>query len=257
MPRYAQKRSRSSTRYSPNKRYKKTAYKMKRKSYRRKGARSSTTFNKKVLQVIKKTAEPKKVHNLLSIGSLHHNSFNFVQIYNRGSTETIWPPQGDGIGQRNGDEIYSKGFMIRGSFCFAGDRRGSTIRMYMINPKDNDIAVNYNNMFENITDNVAFDPLNKRVIPSSKLLGTYRVPDRSAPTVSVEGNFELIDTNVLVKKWIPFDKKIQFVPGTRAPTNINAYMFLVFTVYDHNTALETDICVKETDLMCTFYYSDP
>ena len=98
--------------------------------------------------------------------------------------------------------------------CFAGDRRGTTIRMYSVAPKDQDIALNYDNMFQNITDNVAVDPLDKRKFPSSKLLGTYKVPDRSAPTLSVDGNFELIDTNVIIKKWIPFDKKIIFMPGT-------------------------------------------
>jgi hypothetical protein len=231
---------------------------MKRKSYRRKGARSGTTFNKRVLQVIKKTAEPKVVHNICSdITTMYHNSFNSWQIYNRGADEAIWPPQGDGVAQRNGDEIYAKGFMIRGSLCFAGDRRGSTVRMYMVNPKSNDIQCTYDNVFQNITDNVAVDPLDKRKYSSTKMLGTYRVPDRSAPTTSIDGTFELIDTNVIIKKWIPFDKKIIFSPGTRAPTNLNDYLKVVFTVYDHNSALETDMCVKSTDMMISFYYADP
>ena len=129
--------------------------------------------------------------------------------------------------------------------------------MYLVNPKDNDVALVYNNMFQNITDNVAVDPLDKSKYAATKLLGTYRVPDRSAPTLSVDGTNELIDTNVIIKKWIPFDKKIKFMPGTSAPTNINAFMQLVFTVYDHNSALESDMCIKSTDLMCSFYYSDP
>ena len=79
----------------------------------------------------------------------------------------------------------------------------------------------------------------------------------SAPTTSVDGTFALIDTNVIIKKWIPFDKKIVFRSATRTPTNLNQYLQLVFTVYDHNSALETDICVKSTDLMVSFYYADP
>ena len=147
--------------------------------------------------------------------------------------------------------------MLRGSMCLAGDRRGSTVRMYAVYPKDNDISLDYDTMFENITNNVELDPLDKRKFPNSKLLATYRVPDRSAPTMSVDGTNELIDTNFIIKKWIPFNKKITFMPGTRAPTNINSSYKLVFTVYDHNSALESDMCVKSTDLMCTFYYSDP
>ena len=246
--------------YSKNgsrKRYKKT-YRPKRKSYRRKPGKSRTAFNKRVLNVIKKTAEPKYVHNVVSeISTMYHNSFNKFPIYNRGDDETVWPPQGDGVGMRYGDEIYGKGFMIRGSLCFAGDRRGTTVRMYMVDPKSNDIPLTYDNMFENITDNVAVDPLDKRKFISTKLLGTYRVPDRSAPTTSIDGTFELIDTNVIIKKWIPFNKKIIFNPTTRSPTNINEYIQIVFTVYDHNSALETDMCVKSTDLMVSFYYADP
>jgi len=231
-----------------------------RPAYRRKQPRngSRVNFNKRVLQVIKKTAEPKQIHNLITaIPNMYHNSFNKYSIYDRGAVETMWPDQGDGVNGRNGDEIYAKGFMIRGSMCFAGDRRGTTIRMYSVAPKDQDIALNYDNMFQNITDNVAVDPLDKRKFPSSKLLGTYKVPDRSAPTLSVDGNFELIDTNVIIKKWIPFDKKIIFMPGTKAPTNINSYLQLVFTAYDHNSASETDECIKSVDLMVTFYYADP
>jgi len=208
--------------------------------------------------VIKKTAEPKVVHIVRDqISSMYHNSFNIQDIYTRGSREGTWPPQGDGVGERNGNEIYAKGWMLRGSCCFAGDRRETTIRMYLVSPKDDDIDLQYDNMFTNITNNVAVDPLEKSKFRSTKLLGTYRVPDRSAPTTSVDGTSELIDTNVIIKKWLPFNKKITFMPGTRTPTNINSFMKLVFTAYDHNSALETDICIKSTDLMTSFYYSDP
>ena len=253
------KRKSSYSNQSFSKRRKTTVRRKRRASYKRKSRIGTRpTFNKRVLQVIKKTAEPKFIHNLCSdISNMYHNSFNQWQIWNRGSRETIWPPQGDGVGQRNGDEIYAKGFMIRGSLCLAGDRRGSTVRMYSVMPKTDNIQTTYDNVFQNITDNVAVDPLDKRKYPSTKMLGTYRVPDRSAPTLSVDGNFELIDTNVIVKKWIPFDKKIVFTPGTRAPTNLNDYFKIVFTVYDHNSASETDICVKSTDLMVSFYYADP
>ena len=37
----------------------------------------------------------------------------------------------------------------------------------------------------------------------------------------------------------------------------NSYMALVITAYDHNSAYETDVCVKSIDLMSSFYYSDP
>ena len=231
---------------------------MKRKSYRRKTPTSRGTFNKRVLQVIKKTAEPKYVHtNISSLTTLYHNSFNLVYIYQRNADNSPWPMQGDGINQRNGNEIYGKGFMLRGSFCFAGDRRGTTLRFYLAHPKENNIPLTYDNVFQNITDNVALDPLDKSKYPSSKFIGTYKVPYRSAPTISIDGTFELIDTNVLIKKWIPFNKKIIFNPGTRAPTQLNEYLQIVFTVYDHNSALETDMLIKSTDLCVSFYYSDP
>ena len=105
------------------------------------------------------------------------------------------------------------------------------------------ITSGYNNVFQNITDNVALHPLDKTQFPSTKFLGSYKIPDRSAPTMSVDGNFELIDSNLIFKKWIPFEKKICFVAGTQSPSNLGAYMALVVKAYDHNSALETDAAV--------------
>ncbi|KAJ1463805.1 hypothetical protein T484DRAFT_3650080 [Baffinella frigidus] len=252
------KRGRSQSRTRQTKRARKNPYTRKRPAYERRAASSSRRFNKQVLNVIKRTAEPKELHTkLTSINTMNHNSFNIQAMYDRNGSHATWPLQGDGTNQRNGNEIYAKGFMIRGSMCFAGDRRGSTLRFYLVNPKDNTVLLNYEKMFQPITNSVAIDPLNRTNYPSAKLIGTYTVPDVSAPTMSVDGNFELIDTNVLIKKWIPFNKKIKFLDGTNAPTNINAYMALIVTCYDHNSASETDECVKATDLMMSFYYSDP
>ena len=152
---------------------------MKRKSYRRKSTKGKGSFNKKVLAVIKRTAEPKRVHMNMNMSQfngpteLYHNSFNQWKIFDMSSNVVMFPNEGVQKYERNGDEIYGKGFMIRGSFGFAGDRRGTTLRFYLVKPK-----------------------------------------------------------------------------------NVNS-MSLVVTAYDHNSALQTDICIKEIDLMCSFYYSDP
>ena len=63
--------------------------------------------------------------------------------------------------------------------------------------------------------------MDKAKFPHNKFKATYKVADRSAPTTSVDGTFELIDTNIIVKMWIPFNKKIHFDPGTQDPTGIN------------------------------------
>jgi hypothetical protein len=235
---------------------------MKRKSYRRKTKRG-TGFNKKVLAVIKRTAEPKKIHiNLATQGSgptsMYHNSFNTWKIFDMASNKETFPIQGDGIGQRNGQEIYGKGFMLRASFGIAGDRRGTTLRFYLVTPINGTTTVDYARMFENITNSVALDPLDKNTFPTTKFLGTYKIPDVSAPTMSVDGTNELIDSKIMFKKWIPFNRKINFLLGdNREPSNVPNSMQLVVTVYDHNSALETDICVKSIDIMSSFYYSDP
>ena len=112
-------------------------------------------------------------------------------------------------------------------------------------------------MFQNITNNVALDPLDKTKYPSAKLIKTLKIPDRSAPTTSIDGTFELIDSNVIFKHDIPFSKKIVFPAGTSVAGNVNNSMTLLVTAYDHNSALETDECIKSIDMLCSFYYSDP
>ncbi|KAJ1469182.1 hypothetical protein T484DRAFT_1754626, partial [Baffinella frigidus] len=210
MPRFAQKRRRNST-FNSRKKSRKNPYTRKRPAYKRRAATSTRRFNKSVLNVIKKTAEPKFIHTALtSITSMSHNSINFQNIFSRDSANPLFPHQGDEVGQRNGNEIYAQGFMLRGSFCLAGDRRGTTLRFYLISEKDNNHPAIYNNVFQNITNNVALDPLDKSKFSSTKLIATLKIPDRSAPTTSVDGTFELIDGNVIFKKWIPFNKKLVF-----------------------------------------------
>ena len=189
---------------------------------------------------------------------LYHNSFNQWKIFDMSNNVVMFPNEGVQKYERNGDEIYGKGFMIRGSFGFAGDRRGTTLRFYLVKPKNVNTTLAYNTMFDNITGNVALDPLDKNEISSTQFLGTYKIPDRSAPTMSVDGTNELIDSNLIFKKWIPYVKKIKFQHAlANTPSNCDNSMSLVVTAYDHNSALQTDICIKEMDLMCSFYYSDP
>ncbi|KAJ1467578.1 hypothetical protein T484DRAFT_1755759 [Baffinella frigidus] len=208
MPRFSQKRGRSQSRTRQTKRSKKNPYTRKRPAYKRRAATSTRRFNKSVLNVIKKTAEPKFIHTAMTdMTSMNHNSINFQNINSRDADNGMFPHQGDEVGQRDGNEVYAKGFMLRGSFCLAGDRRGTTLRFYLISEKDNNHRATYDNVFQNITNNVALDPLDKTKFPSTKLIATLKIPDRSAPTTSVDGTFELIDSNVIFKKWIPFNKK--------------------------------------------------
>ena len=151
-----------------NKRYKKTPYRSKRKSYRRKPTtRGRGSFNKKVMAVIKRTAEPKMKHQNMNQAifngptKLYHNSFNRWSIFDLSGNQAMFPYQGDDKDQRNGDEIFSKGFMIRGSFGFAGDRRVTTLRFYLVKPFNATSTLSYDNMFQAITGNVALDPLDK------------------------------------------------------------------------------------------------
>lgn len=148
--------------------------------------------------------------------------------------------------------------MLRGSFNFAGDRRGTTLRFYLLQPAQVTEAVTYDKLFHNITNNVELDPLDKDMFPQTKYLGAYKIPDRSAPTASIDGTSELIDSNLIFKKWIPFTRKIKFKQNnSNEPTSIPPYMMLLVTAYDHNSAFETDICVKNIDMVASFYYSDP
>jgi hypothetical protein len=129
---------------------------------------------------------------------MYHNSWNGWVLYSVNTPLNLFPPVGDGPGQRNGNEIYAKGFMLRGSFNLAGDRRGTTLRFYLVSPSNTTEAPTYDNVFQNITDNVELDPLDKTKFPHTKQIGTYRLPDRSAPTMSVDGAFELIDSNIKI-----------------------------------------------------------
>jgi len=181
-----------------------------------------------------------------------HNSIVRVPIWDNITNDPIWPIKGDNDNQRDGDEIYVAGFMLRGILQIPADRRNTRVKVFFLpyNSKQGD-PTNFAQLFTQTVDSNMLDPIQTDSWPGIKLIGTYAV--RSSDKLA-EG-----DATIMVKKWLPMKRKIKFAQasGVANPTNIKEMGTLLVCPYDSIQTSETDIIVTNMQWGITMYFKDP
>lgn len=234
--------------------------------------RGNKGFAKAVKNVILKTAEKKFITrdlkdavswnglNVVSATvdvfgqiSVGHNAPFTVNIINNTYPDAAKhpiPAQGVSDQSRNGDEIYGGGFMLRMQIENDANKHNNTWKFWLV--EWNSVQGNPCNpgeFFFTQTGNNLLDTVqNDRW--KAKLLGTYRT---NARDVAVDAK-----TNILVKKWIPFRRKLSFRDD--ASIIVSKGCKEIFTIvgvcYDSsNTAFNTG--AGNVRMNATFYYKDP
>lgn len=220
---------------------------------RRKVRGSRTKFARAVRKVILSTAE-KCYKSIQNDGtSFTHDSLGGVYIWNP-TTTGIWPAQGNGDGERRGDEIYATGIMARMVFQIPYDRRNTKFKMWYIASDDQVQGVpSKSTFFHNISNNVMVDPVQSdRWRGCVRYLGTYscKATDQS-PTGQ--------DKTVIIKKWIPLKRKLTFQSDSSSIpcTGIPPYGRIVIAAYDTITSTTIDVLITHSEITFTLYYKDP
>lgn len=198
---------------------------------------------------ILKTAETK--YKTASIGKteLYHNSLNNLGM----SFSSTWPGQGDGDGQRNGDEIYIQGWKVRLMFGSKADRPNVNYRCFIVKYQHQltgDINT-YSNFFHNTTGNGLLDPVQYKRF---KVLKTFKLRAKGTSMEVGEAGKEFTRTKEL---WVPMRRKIKFVAdASNTAVNINADISLIVLAYDAYGTLITDN-IAYVQGATTLYYKDP
>jgi hypothetical protein len=251
------------------KRAKSSGFRKRKPSYRRTYKKGGSKFAKAVKAVILKTAE-KKYHNAepvfnssydIAFGGypLNHNSM--VRAYLSDNTGLGTPAnhvtaiaQGNTDSLRNGDEIYAKGIMLRGTITIPADRKNTRFRMYWVehNSNNGNLTV-FNDVFHNITGSVHLDPVQTDRW-SLKLLGEYRFSDADTSSTILEGQ----RGTIMIKKWIPFNRKLRYLSDTTmvVTKGMKEQISLLFTTYDNTSAATLSTC-GYVRMAATLHFGDP
>lgn len=200
-----------------------------------------------------------------ALASYYHNTLYFCQLHNSAlTTEHALPTaiaQGDENFQRNGREIYSTGFRVKGVLDIPFDRRNTTVKIFMVenNSNQGSLTAQLFHTGGGSTGNKLLDRINTERFPGVKLLRTLRV---SARDLYVERG-ELTDGGSLATLkydiWIPFKRKLTYkdAGGWCPLTGAKETVQLIYLFYDAAETLETDAVCTRCEQLVTFYYKDP
>lgn len=243
--------------------------------WRRKWIKGKKGFAKAVKKVILSTAESKyrsvrmtDCYTTSSVGTVipmtqwvgvtgafyvNHNRlfrFNIFSNNNPDVNKHPVPSQGNGDGQRNGDEIYAKGIKLRMCLTNGTDHHNAKWRFWLVewNTVQGDPCV-YDNMFHNVSGNLMLDAIQTDRFRATKI-GDYRYRSTDiSPSVNGE---------ILVSKWIPFKRKLCFTADDSIviAKGMKEALTIVGVCYDsQNTSQE--ISIGGITCHATLYYGDP
>lgn len=186
------------------------------------------------------------------IGVSHNAPFQFNILNNSGpnTSDHPLPVQGDGDGNRNGDEIYGKGFMLRIMCENDAGRHNNTWKFWLVEHNTvQGVPCVPSDFFHVVTGNTLIDSIQTDRW-KARLLGSFRTRSRD-----VDPNSK---TNVFIKKWIPFRRKLCFKSDDSIviTKGMKEVFSLVGVCYDTSNTI-FNVALGNIRLSTTFYYADP
>lgn len=182
----------------------------------------------------------------------HNFPFQVMMINNEApnSSQHPIPSQGDGDGNRNGDEIYAKGFRLRMQIENDAGKHNNTWKFWLVeyNAVQGTPAVPAD-FFHAATGNNILDAIQTDRW-KAKLLGVFRTKARDVGQDR--------KTDIFINKWVPFKRKLSFRSDDtlQIAKGMKTYLAIVGVGYDaSNTAGNTGI--GNIRINSTLYYGDP
>jgi len=259
-------RARRSSRWVSRKKARTTRRRWK-PSYRRRYKKGGSRFAKAVKAVILKTAEKKyrlaeTVFNStydVAYGGypLNHNSMvqGFLANNTAPTTAHITNiPQGNRDNERNGDEIYAKGIMLRGTITLPADRKNAKFKLFLVehNTTQGNLT-SFTDVFHSVTGYAYIDPVQTDRW-TLKPLGTYAYRGRDTDSSLLEGQ----RGSIIIKKWIPWQRKLRYLnDGTTAVSQgMKEQLSLLCVSFDNTSTLDTST-IGYIRMAATLHYGDP
>lgn len=257
------KRTRSRT---PGRGFKRTRRQLFRQPAMRKRRRFPRQTTRLVKAITLKMSEPKRKDVSLqftSNGQFAHDALYECVLNTTDQGNTTVPTRliaSGGQSARVGDEVYSTGFMVRGSFGIPFDRRNTIVKIWLVEYNSNQgTPTNQAQWYRDTTGNNMIDPINNDRFPSAKLLKVLRCKARDLYVergeVTDTGSIQQLYYNI----WIPFKRKLHYASASELPpiSGSKERFSLIATAYDTSSTITTDTVVVDHRQSVTWYYKDP
>lgn len=174
--------------------------------------------------------------------TIYHNNtttgFYTLQINNGNST--IMPAQGDTTHTRDGNEVYMSGCTVRLLVKFFSDRLNGKCQVHLISvPKGQSVSP-YENVWDNIANNVMLDPYDKdRVRVHARKVVYPGIMNPGVPTTGKE-------VTRVCKLYVPYRQKVRFTGDADYTHNMARDYFLLINAFDSQGSLTTDsVCTVQ------------
>lgn len=194
---------------------------------------------------------------------LTNNSCTLVRLWDEttNSVTGIWPSQGDGDANREGDRIMCTGLMIRGLMNVHPQFQGLRVKMFYVpyqagqgNPN------NLSEFFHNVSTTAGtvaswpISPFQAKRWPGARYLGTLTTK-HFTPAEDSAGNPKA--SIVMFKKWIPLKKSINYISdAVTQPSNMPPKGVLLFFAYASTEWSRTITVADSFDVNATLYWKD-
>lgn len=252
----------------PFKRTKRVTPRYKKAAARSRVARSNVVASKRkslkriVKDVVMKTTETKqKILAFTTVGLYSgpgselnkgcHNFHTVEHLWDDSATTGLWPISQTNDSGRVGDNINALGIHLRMVLQIPHDRRNMRCKMYFVQWNSNQGDPFDRTRFYHWTmQNTHMDSVNKDNFAGVQYLGTYgcRAVDQTTGSQ---------DKTIMIRKWIPFKKRLTFRGGSGMPTNIKENGAIIFVPYDTVTSAESDVLITRIQTVATLYFKDP
>lgn len=216
-----------------------------------KTGRYSKTFKKRAVKfrsasqikrVIRSNTETKIVDYAYGNQALFHNGgvpigSGMMKLHlNPENVAGVWPAQGDGEENRNGNDIYAIGWTLRMLFRLPLDRLNTKIRCFVIKAvKGSNPVGGYTGMFDGVTNNVLLDPIDKDRV---KVMKTFMIGGGRDlnPGVSTSGK----EKTFMKQVFVPLKKVIRFFDNGTLNNDLLYDYYFVAAAYDTLGSLVSD-----------------
>lgn len=207
----------------------------------------------------------RQVATKFNSNAMNHNTLYNCQLHWSGQSSTAIPtnvPQGSNGDERNGKEIYSVGFRVRGVMTVPYDRRNVRVKIWLVayNTLQGTVTT-FNNWFlPNGSGDGMLDSIDTHRFPGVRLLRTLRVKARDLYIERGELTDSGSDASLYYDIWIPYRRKMTFQSSAQVTpfvTGGKELLSLVCLPYDTVSTLETDTVITSHEQQVTFYFRDP
>lgn len=192
-----------------------------------------------IKQVINSMKETKRVDYSHTRQLMYHNGGvsvapNVWPICTNANTIMWAPSQGDGDGNRDGNDIYVKGFTVRFMVNLPADRLNTKIRCLVVKVPRGYSVTNYTSVMDSITGNSQIDPVDKDRVKVIKQF--FLAPNKVNPSNGATGK----EATQYKKFFIPLNKVVKFEDDGTLANFLEWDYYMLAWAYDTYSTLPGD-----------------